>query len=78
MEPIFAWGTWEGVLNLKSSNQRELSAVLMSLRHFATNLLEEDALCIRTDNTVTEYCLRKWRTRGIMLPLLRKVRRVVI
>ncbi|KAA6352893.1 MAG: hypothetical protein EZS28_051580 [Streblomastix strix] len=77
MEPILAWGTWKGVLNLKSSNQRELCAVMISMRHFSQLLQEEEALCIRTENTVTEFCLRRWRTKGEMLPLLRKERRLV-
>ncbi|KAA6379781.1 MAG: putative reverse transcriptase, partial [Streblomastix strix] len=77
LKQIFAWGTWNGTLNLKSSNQRELSAVLMSLRHFTKTIQEKKSLCIRTDNTVAKFCLWKWKTKGMMLPLLRKMRRLV-
>ncbi|KAA6396188.1 MAG: putative Transposon Tf2-9 polyprotein [Streblomastix strix] len=54
---------WNHGWHLKSSNQRELAAVLISLRIWKTSLLDQrkDCLLLRTDNTTTEYCIRRWR-----------------
>jgi hypothetical protein len=49
----------------------------MGMRRFSNILMKEEGLCIRTDNTVTEYCLRKWKGKGKLLPLVRKVRILV-
>ncbi|KAA6392364.1 MAG: hypothetical protein EZS28_012108 [Streblomastix strix] len=54
---------WYENWHLKSSNLREMVAVLMSLRAFSPILQQTnvDCLLFQTDNTTTESCLRKWR-----------------
>jgi hypothetical protein len=47
----------------------------MSLRKFKEELKMEKSLCVKTDNTVTEYCIRRWRGKGKLLLIMRKVRR---
>ncbi|KAA6395165.1 MAG: hypothetical protein EZS28_009307, partial [Streblomastix strix] len=61
----------------QSSNQMKLSAVQMSLGLFSEILQEKEALCIRIDNVVTEFYLRRWRTKREMFQLPRKVRKLL-
>ncbi|KAA6394499.1 MAG: hypothetical protein EZS28_009975 [Streblomastix strix] len=63
-------GTW----NLKSSNWGQLAAVLMGVRKLRAFILRNSCLVIRTDNVVTEFAIRKWKTKGELLQLARKIR----
>ncbi|KAA6389986.1 MAG: hypothetical protein EZS28_014493, partial [Streblomastix strix] len=64
---------WNGNWHLKSSNQREMAAVLMSLRAFSPILqqMNVDCLLFQTDNTTTEFCLRNWRLAKALVHIAR-------
>ncbi|KAA6377599.1 MAG: hypothetical protein EZS28_026875 [Streblomastix strix] len=63
-----------GVWNLKSSNQQELEAVLIGWRKLRPFIQKNIYLIIRTNNVVTEFVTRKWKIRGELLQLARKIR----
>ncbi|KAA6353046.1 MAG: hypothetical protein EZS28_051426 [Streblomastix strix] len=50
----------------------------MGMRQFRGILKDQKALLIRTDNTVTEYNVRRLRGKGDLLPLMRKLRILIM
>ncbi|KAA6359323.1 MAG: hypothetical protein EZS28_045149 [Streblomastix strix] len=54
-------GEWSAMWDLKSSNQREVSAVLMEMRIFRWIQRDQKVLLIWTDNTITKYNVSRWR-----------------
>jgi hypothetical protein len=68
-------GEWKGGWHLNSSNQRETAAVLMALRSFQPQLLhlQTSYLLLQTDNTATEYNLRRWRASTNLIHIVRKI-----
>ncbi|KAA6355550.1 MAG: putative Transposon Tf2-6 polyprotein [Streblomastix strix] len=65
-EEIFVQGKWSKGWRLTSSNQRELAAILCSLRRLEANLEEQQvkAIRIQTDNTTTAFNLRRQAAAG--------------
>ncbi|KAA6372799.1 MAG: hypothetical protein EZS28_031676 [Streblomastix strix] len=68
-------GEWTSGWHLNSSNQREAAAVLMALRFFHPHLsyLQTSYLLLQTDNTATEYNLRRWRASTNLIHIVRKI-----
>ncbi|KAA6404257.1 MAG: hypothetical protein EZS28_000215 [Streblomastix strix] len=68
-------GQWEGSWHLHFSNQRELAAVLISLRNQQQTLTDWETKCIllKTDNTTTEFVIRKWKAASTILHLVREI-----
>ncbi|KAA6369206.1 MAG: hypothetical protein EZS28_035268 [Streblomastix strix] len=73
-EKVFVHGEWKDN-NLKSSNQREVSAVLKSLLEFCQELILQQRVgtLLLTDNTVTMYCFNKGKGSITIAPLVDKV-----
>ncbi|KAA6382784.1 MAG: hypothetical protein EZS28_021690 [Streblomastix strix] len=74
-EQILDAGQWEGSQHLHSSNQRELAAVLISLRNQQQTLTDWKTKCIplKTDNTTTEFVIRKSKAASAILHLMREI-----
>ncbi|KAA6365507.1 MAG: hypothetical protein EZS28_038965, partial [Streblomastix strix] len=74
MEKVFAHGEWKNS-NLKSSNLREVTAVLKALLEFSQELIQQQPIVIQliTDNTVIMYCLNKGKGSITISPLMDKV-----
>ncbi|KAA6361905.1 MAG: putative Transposon Ty3-I Gag-Pol polyprotein, partial [Streblomastix strix] len=74
-EQILDDGQWEGSWHLHSSNQRELAAVLISLRNQQQTLTDWETKCIllKTDNTTTEFVIHKWKAASAILHLVREI-----
>ncbi|KAA6390179.1 MAG: hypothetical protein EZS28_014295 [Streblomastix strix] len=68
-------GLQKGKWHLTDSNQREMAAVLLSLRSFQTDLMNEEVqeLLFQTDNQTVEYSLRRWRATPALLHLVRTI-----
>ncbi|KAA6378855.1 MAG: hypothetical protein EZS28_025618, partial [Streblomastix strix] len=73
-EKVFAYGDWKDN-NLKSSNQREVRAVLKALLEFRQELTQQQPIGIRllTDNTVTMYRFNKGKGSITIAPQVDKV-----
>jgi hypothetical protein len=68
-------GRWRGKWHLTDSNWREMAAVLLALRSFQTDLINEEVqvLLLQTDNQTVEYSLRRWRATPALLHLVRTI-----
>ncbi|KAA6366799.1 MAG: hypothetical protein EZS28_037674 [Streblomastix strix] len=64
-------GQWLGSWHLQSSNQRELAAVLISLRLWKETISKWKIKCIllKTDDTTTEFSIHRWRAASAILLL---------
>ncbi|KAA6402616.1 MAG: hypothetical protein EZS28_001848, partial [Streblomastix strix] len=64
---------WNGNWHLKPSNQREMVAVLMSLKAFSPILqqMNVDCLSLQTYNPTTEFCPRNWRSAKTLIRITR-------
>ncbi|KAA6396028.1 MAG: hypothetical protein EZS28_008447 [Streblomastix strix] len=73
-ENVFAHGEWKDN-NLKSSNQREVTAVLKALLEFRQELIQQQPIGIRllTDNTDTMHCLNQSKGSIMVAPLVDEV-----
>ncbi|KAA6360606.1 MAG: hypothetical protein EZS28_043867, partial [Streblomastix strix] len=73
-EQVFAHAEWKNS-NVKSSNQREMTAALKALLEFRQELIQQQPTGIQllTVNTVTMYCLNKGKGSITIAPLVDKV-----
>ncbi|KAA6370565.1 MAG: putative Transposon Ty3-I Gag-Pol polyprotein [Streblomastix strix] len=73
-EKVFAHGEQKNS-NLKSSNQREVTAVLKTFLEFRQELIQQQPIGIQllTDNTVTMYCLNKGKGSITIATLVDKI-----
>ncbi|KAA6386304.1 MAG: hypothetical protein EZS28_018170 [Streblomastix strix] len=64
---------WNGNQLMNSNNQREMTAVLMSLRAFSPILqqMNVDCLPLQTDSTKTVFCQRNWRSAKALIHIAR-------
>ncbi|KAA6392864.1 MAG: putative reverse transcriptase [Streblomastix strix] len=77
-EPIYRTEEWGKQWILKSSNQREMTAILMALRSLRDFIPKGSCILVRTDNTVTEFCIRKWKAKQDLLQIVRRIRKHVL
>ncbi|KAA6367788.1 MAG: hypothetical protein EZS28_036685, partial [Streblomastix strix] len=77
-EPIYIIKQLGKQRTLKSSNQREMTANLMALRSPRDSIPIVSCFLVRTDNTVTEFCARKWKAKYDLLQIVRSIRKHVL